>query len=66
MTRRFARGGGVLLLAILTLEFLDEFVGGGFQAVMPLIRQDLSLTYTQIGLLFTIPTIVSVFIEIPG
>jgi FSR family fosmidomycin resistance protein-like MFS transporter len=63
MTRRFARGGGIMLLAILTLEFLDEFVGGGFLAGIPLIRQDLFLTYTQIGLLFTIPSIVAVFIE---
>ncbi len=63
MFRRFVRGGSIMLLAILTLEFLDEFVGGGFQAGMPLIRQDLLLQYTQIGLLFTIPTLVSLFIE---
>jgi MFS transporter, FSR family, fosmidomycin resistance protein len=48
---------------ILLIEFLDEFFFGYQGAAMPMIRQDLNLTYVQIGLLFTIPDIVATFIE---
>ena len=50
-------GGGALVLALLFIEFLDEFFFGALEAAWPLIRDDLSLTYLQVGLLLSIPRI---------
>ena len=50
-------------LALLTIEFLDELVFGAREAAWPLLRSDLALTYGQIGLLITIPDLVSILIE---
>ena len=47
----------------LLIEFLDELVFGVSAAATPLIRNDLSLTYAQIGLLFSVPGVVANFIE---
>jgi len=43
----------------LLIELLDELVGGIREAAWPFIRQDLSLSYLQIGLLLSVPTILS-------
>ena len=48
---------------LLLIEFLDELVFGVNQAAWPLIRTDLQLNYLQIGLLLSIPGIVSAIIE---
>ena len=45
--------------AYLVIEFLDELVFGVNEAAWPLIRTDLSLNYVQIGLLLSVPGIVS-------
>jgi FSR family fosmidomycin resistance protein-like MFS transporter len=50
---------GVFLL----IEFLDELAFGVVEAAKPLFRTDLSLTYTQIGLLFFVPGLVSSMVE---
>ncbi len=47
----------------LLIEFLDELVFGVEQAAWPLIRTDLRLDYVQIGLLLSLPGVVSAFIE---
>lgn len=47
----------------LVIEFLDELVFGVNEAAWPLIRTDLSLNYVQIGLLLSVPGIVSGIIE---
>ncbi len=47
----------------LLIEFLDELVFGVQEAAWPLIRTDLHLNYVQIGLLLSIPGIVSAVIE---
>jgi MFS transporter, FSR family, fosmidomycin resistance protein len=47
----------------LLIEFLDELVFGLGETAWPLIRTDLHLTYTQIGLLLSMPGIVAAFIE---
>ncbi len=60
--RRF-RLPTTIVLTFLAIEFLDELVDGVGSAAWPLIRNDLDLTYVQIGLLFTIPGIFSSFIE---
>lgn len=47
----------------LLIEFLDELVFGVGEIALPLIRDDLHLTYTQIGLLLSLPGIIAAFIE---
>ena len=47
----------------LLIEFLDELVFGVGEIAWPLIRDDLHLTYTQIGLLLSAPGIIAAFIE---
>ena len=47
----------------LLIEFLDELVFGVIETAWPLIRTDLNLTYTQIGLLLSVPGIIAAFIE---
>lgn len=45
------------------IEFLDELVFGLGESAWPLIRTDLHLTYTQIGLLLSTPGTIAAFIE---
>ena len=47
----------------LIIEFLDELVFGVGEIAWPLIRDDLHLKYTQIGLLLSLPGIIAAFIE---
>ena len=47
------------LLTLLLIEFLDEFVYGAREAAWPLIRDDLSLSYIQVGLLLGLPNIIA-------
>ena len=47
----------------LLIEFLDELVFGVGEVALPLIRDDLHLSYTQIGLLLSLPGIIAAFIE---
>lgn len=50
-------------LLYLFIEFIDELVFGVGEVALPFIRDDLQLTYTQIGLLLSVPGIVGAFIE---
>ena len=47
----------------LLIEFIDELVFGVGETAWPLFRNDLHLTYTQIGLLLSLPGIIAAFIE---
>jgi len=47
----------------LLIEFLDELVFGVGETAWPLFRDDLHLSYTQIGLLLSLPGILGAFIE---
>ena len=47
----------------LFIEFIDELVFGVGEVALPAIRDDLQLTYTQIGLLLSLPGILGAFIE---
>lgn len=58
MQKRTVSLRGFILL-LLCIEFLDEFVYGAREAAWPLIRDDLGLTYIQIGALLGLPGIVS-------
>ena len=60
---RFLRRLSPFLLVLLVIEFLDELVYSSHEAAWPLIRADLHLSYTQIGLLLSIPAVFSLFIE---
>ena len=54
----------LLLVAVLYgVELLDEFVYGLFGAVLPTIKTEFALTYTQVGLLFTLPGLIAVLGE---
>ena len=52
-----------IVFTFLLIEFFDEFVFGVREAAWPLIRNDFDLSYTQIGLLLGIPSLVSAVIE---
>jgi len=47
----------------LLIEFVDELVFGVGETAWPLFRNDLHLTYTQIGLLLRLPGLIAAFIE---
>ena len=47
----------------LLIEFVDELVFGVGEVALPFIRDDLHLTYTQIGLFLSLPGILGAFIE---
>ena len=50
---------------LLAIEFLDEFIFGVREAAWPLIRDDLGLSYIEIGILLSMPNLIASFIE-PG
>ena len=57
------RRSSALVLALLAVELIDELVFGARNAAWPMLRDDLRLTYEQIGILLSIPTIVAGVIE---
>jgi FSR family fosmidomycin resistance protein-like MFS transporter len=61
--RRWLRGAMIFVFTLLAIEFLDELVFGAREAAWPLIRNDLGLSYAQIGLLLGVPNLVAAFIE---
>lgn len=48
---------------LLLIEFADELVFGVREAAWPLIRDDLGLTYWQIGILLSLPSLFSSLVE---
>ncbi len=46
-------------LTLLAIEFLDEIVDGTLRAAWPLLREDLALSYAEIGLLMSVPGFLS-------
>ena len=61
--QRVKRGCSVFVLTLLAIEFLDEFVFGAQEAAWPLIRNDLGLSYAQVGMLLGLPGVVGSLIE---
>jgi len=57
------RGLLLFIAALYGVELLDEFIYGLFGAALPTIKTELALTYTQVGLLFTLPGLISVMAE---
>ena len=63
-TRQVARRGlSLFVFTLLAAEFLDELVGGVREAAWPLMRDDLRLTYTQVGVVLSVPPIVGNVVE---
>jgi MFS transporter, FSR family, fosmidomycin resistance protein len=54
-----------VLAAALAVELIDELVDGTNGAALPLMRHDLGLTYTQLGLLASVPVLIGSFAELP-
>jgi FSR family fosmidomycin resistance protein-like MFS transporter len=57
------RGLSLFVLTLLAAEFLDEAVFGLREAAWPLIRDDLRLSYTQVGAVLSVPPIVGHVVE---
>lgn len=51
------------VIALLAIELLDELVFGAREAAWPALREELDLSYTQIGLLLSVPTYSSALLE---
>jgi FSR family fosmidomycin resistance protein-like MFS transporter len=64
-TMAAARALRRVTFTFLAIEFLDELVDGSLQAAWPLIRLDLGLSYTEIGLLLAVPKLVGNLVEPP-
>src|SRR5687767_6659798 len=62
MTRAL-RGLRAPVIALLAIELLDELVFGAREAAWPAIREELDLSYVQIGLLLSVPTYSSAVLE---
>ena len=60
---RFVRRAGVFVVTLLAIDLLDEFVFGAGEAAWPLIRDDLALSYAQIGVALAAPGVVSSVVE---
>jgi len=58
-----AAGLSGMVFLFLVIEFLDELVYGGREAAWPLIRDDLGLSYSQIGLAISLPYLAGMLIE---
>jgi FSR family fosmidomycin resistance protein-like MFS transporter len=57
------RGMSLFVLTLFAVEFLDEVVFGLREAAWPLIRDDLRLSYTQVGVILSVPPIVGNVVE---
>ena len=54
-----------VLAAALAVELIDELVDGTKGAALPLMRHDLGLSYTQLGLLASVPVLLGSLAELP-
>jgi len=60
---KLIRSSALLVMVLYGVELLDELNYGLYGATLPQLRDAFALTYTQIGLLFTLPSVISVLIE---
>jgi FSR family fosmidomycin resistance protein-like MFS transporter len=51
------------IVALLAIELLDELVFGAREAAWPALREELDLSYAQIGVLLSVPTYSSALLE---
>ncbi|HEX8117528.1 MAG TPA: MFS transporter, partial [Pyrinomonadaceae bacterium] len=57
------RGLSLFILTLLAVEFLDEVVFGLREAAWPLMRDELRLSYTQVGVVLSVPPLVGHVVE---
>ena len=57
---KVVRSALLFVVVLYGVELLDEFIYGLFGAMLPTIKTEFSLSYTQVGLLFTLPGLVGV------
>jgi FSR family fosmidomycin resistance protein-like MFS transporter len=57
------RSLSLFVLILFAVEFLDELVFGVREAAWPLMRDDLRLSYTQVGVVLSVPPIVGNLVE---
>jgi FSR family fosmidomycin resistance protein-like MFS transporter len=57
------RGLSIFVFTLLAVEFLDELVFGVREAAWPLMRDDLRLSYTQVGVILGVPPVVGNLVE---
>lgn len=62
---RPTRVGSWMLAAALAVVLVDELVDGTKSAALPLMRQDLHLSYGQVGLLASVPLLLGSVLELP-
>ncbi|HTP06968.1 MAG TPA: MFS transporter [Anaerolineae bacterium] len=60
---KILRGTLLFIVVLYGVELLDEFIYGLVGATLPTIKTELALTYTQVGLLFTLPGLIGVLGE---
>jgi FSR family fosmidomycin resistance protein-like MFS transporter len=60
---RARRGLPLFVLTLFAVEFLDELVFGLREAAWPLMRDDLHLSYTQVGVVLSVPPVVGHVVE---
>lgn len=60
---KLIRNSALLVMVLYGVELLDELNYGLYGATLPQLRDDFALTYTQVGLLFTLPSVISVLLE---
>jgi FSR family fosmidomycin resistance protein-like MFS transporter len=53
----------LFILTLLAVEFLDELAFGVRETAWPLIRDDLQLTYTQVGIVLSVPVVFGNLVE---
>ena len=61
--RRAGRLPLFFVCVLLLVEFLDEIMDGVSGAAWPLIRDDLRLSYAEVGVLLSVPSLVATFVE---
>jgi FSR family fosmidomycin resistance protein-like MFS transporter len=61
--RNFLRGGFSLTFLFLLIEYFDELNYAIGNAALPAMRNDLGLTYAQVGLMLGLPHVINSFIE---
>lgn len=59
LIRRRLRFPALFIAMLLVIEFLDEFIFGAYETALPLVRDDLNLSYDQIGLLLMLPPLLA-------
>jgi len=57
------RGLVLFIVVLYGVELLDELIYGLYGATLPYLKTDFALTYTQVGLLFTLPGLIGVMAD---